>query len=87
MENMRLLSLVVVLGIIYYAYSRRITPGPNSVDTAMTEFSKTAPATASSSPSSSSTSQPAPQGNLRRPIDRTRAVLDQVKQRNGSGDF
>ena len=82
---MRLLSLVVVLGIIYYAYSRRIAPGPNSVNTAMTEYSQTVPASTAAAPSS--TAQSAPSGNLRRPIDRTRATLEQVKQRNGNGDF
>ena len=32
---------------------------------------------------------PAPAGSnaLKRPIDRTHAVLDQVKQRNGNGEF
>ena len=31
---------------------------------------------------------PPPEGNsLKRPLDRTHAALDQVKQRNGNGEF
>jgi hypothetical protein len=85
---MRFLGLVAVLAIIYYAYSKRVAPGPNSVDSAMTEFAQTAPAT---STNVSQTAAPQPSApatsTVRRPIDTTRSVLEQVKKRNGNGEF
>ena len=85
---MRLLSLVAVLAIIYYTYSKRVAPGPNSVDSAMTEFSQTAPAPTASTPQTTPPQSSAPAtSNLRRPIDTTRSVLEKVKKRNGNGEF
>ena len=85
---MRLLSLVVVVAIIYYTYSKRVAPGPNSVDSAMTEYSQTVPAPPASSPQViAPQSSPPATSNLRRPIDTTRNVLERVKKRNGDGEF
>src|SRR5215213_2444691 len=94
---MKLLGLVVALAIILCAYNRRLTPGKDSVDSAMSEFDKTVPAERPSNPTATTrptnatagaTTAPSPAtSNLRRPIDRTRAVLEQVKQRNGEGEF
>jgi hypothetical protein len=94
---MKLLGLVAALAIILCAYNRRFTPGKDSVDSAMSEFDKTVPAERSSNPqaparpasaTTAATTSPSPAtSNLRRPIDRTRAVLEQVKQRNGEGEF
>jgi hypothetical protein len=83
---MRLLSLVVVMAIIYFAYSKRITPGKDSTSAAMQDFEQTAPP--STRPATAAAPAPAASNsNLRAPIDRTRAVLEQVKKRNGNGEF
>ncbi len=85
---MRFIALLIVVAIIYLAWSRR---GPvTSVDNAMKEadaVAETAPARnpATVYPPKAKTAQPAqpaqPSSGLRRPIDRTRAVMDQVQQR------
>jgi hypothetical protein len=90
--SMRLLGIVVALGVVLYMYKQRLEPGKDSVDSAMVEFDKTAPAPsgtpAKTAAAPTSTQAPAPaSSNLRRPVDRTRAVLEQVKQRNGDGEF
>ena len=94
---MKLLGLVAALAIIVFAYNGRLTPGKDSVDNAMIEFDKTIPAERPSNPQEplrtatatapATTAASPPSSNLRRPIDRTRAVLEQVKQRNGEGEF
>ena len=92
---MKFLGLVAVVAIVYFAYGKRLAPdGNRSVNNAMSAFEKTVPAstgTAGTSTSSSApaVSAPAPQStsSIRRPIDRTRAVLEQVKARNGDGAF
>ena len=83
---MRIVGLVVVLAIIYYAYSKRLgtsTDAPKSVDSAMSEYQQTAGATAPK-PSSA---RPAGESSIKRPINTTRDVLEKVKQRNGDGEF
>ena len=76
---MRFISLFVVIAIIYVAYSRRVQDGgPKSrVTEAMAEADKVMPLQP----------QPpaaAPQSNgLRAPMDRTRKVMELVKERNG----
>ena len=89
---MKLLGLIAVLAVIYYAYHQRLAPGKDSTASAMHEFDQTAPAAGASRPQNAAPAQPAQSSapatsNLRRPIDRTRAVLEQVKQRNGDGEF
>ena len=90
---MKFLGLVAVVAIVYFAYGKRLAPdGNQSVNNAMSEFEKTVPANtppAATSSSASAPATPAPQSssNIRRPIDRTRAVLEQVKARNGDGAF
>ena len=90
---MRFLGLIAVVAIVYFAYGKRLAPdGNQSVNNAMSEFDKTVPANSGNAGTSTSTpasSVPAPQStsSVRRPIDRTRAVLEQVKARNGDGQF
>jgi hypothetical protein len=94
---MKFLSLVAVVAIVYFVYGKRLAPDNNqSVNHAMSEFDKTAPANAGSTAASGAqasgaptqtSAQPQSTSNIRRPIDRTRAVLEQVKARNGNGEF
>jgi hypothetical protein len=90
---MKFLGLIAVVAIVYFAYGKRLAPDGNpSVSNAMSEFEKTVPAnTRTAGTSSSAPAVRAPQqqstSNIRRPIDRTRAVLEQVKARNGDGEF
>jgi hypothetical protein len=84
---MRFLALIIVIAIIYLVLKHH---GPtSSVPEAMREadaVTQTTPAPTPASPTA--TAQPAqPTSGLRRPLDRTRNVLDQVKQRNGGGEF
>jgi hypothetical protein len=86
---MRYVALLIVVAIIYFAWSRR---GPvTSVDSAMKEADAVA-ATATPYPATVyPPAQPAqtgqPSSGLRRPIDRTRAVMDQVNQRAAESSF
>lgn len=82
---MRYVALLVVIAIIYVAWSRR---GPvTSVDKAMKEADAVTQTTPQRNPPTvypptAQPAQPAQQSSgLRAPIDRTRAVMDQVKQR------
>lgn len=89
---MRLLAVVAVLAIVYYLYSQRMGGKSDSVNSAMDEYAKTVPAATQPAPGKQSTASkpaaPAPQSSgIRRPIDTTRNVLEQVKKRNGDGDF
>lgn len=76
---MRIVAIVVVLAIVYYIYGRNgdKTSPQNRVAEAQTEAAQVMPA-----------AQPAqPTNSIRAPMDRTRQVLQQVKQRNGNGEF
>jgi hypothetical protein len=79
---MRFVALLVVVAIIYVAYTRR---GPvSSTAEAMKEADAVGQTTKPNPPTyyPPAAQQPAPQSSgLRAPIDRTHAVLDQVKQR------
>lgn len=84
---MRLVGLVVVLGIIYYAYSKRLGAAgdaPKSTDSAMKEYVETV---GSAAPQSSAGSAAPQESGIKRPINTTRDVLNQVKKRNGDGEF
>ena len=83
---MKYVGLLVVLVIILYVFKTRVT-APNGIEEANREFAATAPAPAASAPAAAPTQAPAPSSNLRRPIDNTRSVLRQAKQRNGDGEF
>ncbi len=78
---MRIVAIVVVLAIVYYIYGRNgdKTSLQNRVAEAQAEAAKVMPAPQAA--------QPPPTNSLRAPMDRTRQVLDQVKQRNGKGEF
>src|SRR4029453_14668652 len=87
--SMRLAGLLIVLGIIGFFWTRRAsTVGSTSkLDDELLGSPAARPGlVAPSATPSKSQPQPASSG-LRRPIDRTRSVLEQVKQRNGNGEF
>ena len=76
-EGMRIVGIIVVLAIVYLVYGRngdKQTPQSRIAD-AQHEAAAVQPQTAQA---------PAPQSvsSVRAPIDRTRQVLDLVKQRN-----
>jgi len=83
---MRIVAIVVVLAIVYYIYGRNgdKTSLQNRVAEAQDEAAKVMPAPQATQPQAA---QPPPTNSLRAPMDRTRQVLDQVKQRNGKGEF
>ena len=83
---MRIVGIVVVLAIVYYIYGRNgdKTSLQNRVAEAQAEAAQVMPAPQSAQPPAA---QPPPTNSLRAPMDRTRQVLDQVKQRNGKGEF
>ena len=83
---MRIVAIVVVLAIVYYIYGRNgdKTSLQNRVADAQAEAAQVMPAPQSAQPPAA---QPPPTNSLRAPMDRTRQVLDQVKQRNGKGEF
>ncbi len=79
---MRFAALIIVVAIIYVV-SVRWNPA-NSVDEAMKEADAvTQPASAETTTQNGHRSSP----SLREPMDRTRAVLKKVRQRNGDGEF
>jgi hypothetical protein len=82
---MRLAGLLLVVGIIGFFWCRRAsTVGSNSkIDEELLATPSARPAQVSPG---TTPAQPVSSG-LRRPIDRTRNVLDQVKKRNGDGEF
>jgi len=83
---MRIVAIVVVLAIVYYIYGRNgdKTSLQNRVAEAQVEAAQVMPAPQATQPPAA---QPPPTNSLRAPMDRTRQVLDQVKQRNGKGEF
>jgi hypothetical protein len=84
---MRFVALLVVVAIIYVAWSRR-SPVASTAE-AMKEADAVAGPTPAMKTYYPPTAAPAPatSSGLRAPIDRTRAVLDQAKQRNSKGEF
>ena len=87
---MRFVALLIVVAIIYLVLTHHKGPS-GSVSDAMKEANAvTQPAAASTTATPAASAQPAQQSqttSLRAPIDRTRQVLGQVKQRNGGGEF
>ncbi len=76
---MKYVLLLVGIGAIYYFFARS-TPVKPVVQTVTAQ--EVAPLVAGPRATA------APSGSaLKRPLDRTHAVLDQVKQRNGNGEF
>jgi hypothetical protein len=80
--TMRFAALIIVVAIIYIV-SARFNPA-NSVAEAMKEADAVTPQV-----SAQTTIQKGPRSSpsLRTPLDRTRAVLEKVKHRNGDGEF
>ena len=76
---MKYVSLLLGLALIYYIIAR------NSPVAEVTK-EMAAPEVAPLTSGPRETNAPAHTA-LKQPIDRTRAVLDQVKQRNGNGEF
>lgn len=84
--GMRLVGLLVVVAIIGFFWSRRGRNGSASEIDEILATPAPAGAAVSNASASNSQAQPASSG-LRRPIDRTRSVLEKVKGRNGNGEF
>jgi hypothetical protein len=81
---MRLIGLLLVVGIIGFFWSRRNASVNSTTDV---DEAMATPVAQPALVSSVSTPAPTESSGLRRPIDRTRNVLDQVKSRNGAGEF
>jgi hypothetical protein len=77
---MRYLALLAVVAVIYFVLARRSPV--TEVKEAMAQTAEVQPLT-----QGSRDVVPAASNSLKRPIDRTHAVLDQVKTRNGGGEF
>jgi hypothetical protein len=78
--GMRFIAVLAVLAVIYLLLTRRSPVESAKEAAAQTEA--IAPTPRPAAPAAA----PAPTA-LRRPVARTRDVLDQVKQRNGAGEF
>ncbi|HEX8311393.1 MAG TPA: hypothetical protein VF614_08760 [Chthoniobacteraceae bacterium] len=76
---MKYLFLLATLVVGYYLLSR------DTPVTAVTETLAETKAAPNISATASGTTSPS--NALKRPLDRTNATLDQVKQRNGAGEF
>ena len=76
---MKYVFLLAAVAVIYFVLIRNAPVAP--VVEAVTQ-NEVVPLTTGARPA------PPPASNfLKRPLDRTHAVLDQVKQRNGKGEF
>jgi hypothetical protein len=86
---MRVVAILIVVAIVYLVLARR-SPVSTAVE-AMKESEavslSSGPRPAAAPPTAPAPTAPAASSGLRAPIDRTHAVLDQVKQRNGAGEF
>ena len=83
---MRIVSLLVVVAIIYVVMARRGAGPMSSTQQAMKEADAVM-ATPAGGTAQAPAAPPAANSGMRAPIDRTRSVLEQVKKRNGAGDF
>jgi hypothetical protein len=81
---MRLVGLLLVVGIIGFFWSKRGAHVGSSSD--LNEVMATPVPQQAVVPPNAPAAQKESTG-LRRPIDRTRNVLEQVKSRNGAGEF
>jgi hypothetical protein len=75
--GMRIVSIIVVLGIVYLVYGR--SGEKQSPQSRVAEAQHEAAAVQPAAPQAPAAQ---PTGSLRAPIDRTRQVLDIVKKRN-----
>ena len=78
--SMKYLFLLATVAIVYFVLARN-TP-VNSVKEAMTQSEAAPLITGPRDPA-----PPAATSSLKAPLDRTHAVLEQVKARNGAGEF
>ena len=84
-EAMKFIALLIAMAIVCMLVVKRAQP--SQVAEAMREADAVVQPV-SSAPATPQPSAPAQNSTgLRRPIDRTRSVLNQVKQRNGSNEF
>ncbi len=86
---MKYVSLLIGVALIYYIFVRSAPVAPVVKEVTASESAPltTGPReTAAAATPSSAAGQAAHQA-LKQPLDRTRAVLEQVKQRNGKGEF
>lgn len=77
---MKYLFLLAAVAVVYFVLARHT---PVSAVTETVTAAEVAPLTAGPR----EPAPPAATHALKAPLDRTHAVLDQVKQRNGAGDF
>jgi hypothetical protein len=86
---MRLAGLLLVVGIIGFLWTRRASPVGSSskLDDELFGTPTARPGLVAPGATPSKSQPQAASSGLRRPIDRTRSVLEQVKQRNGDGEF
>ena len=83
---MRIVSLlIVVLGVyLYFTHHSPVAPVIDEITAKEVAPLTTGPRAGTTTPAPG---QPPLQSNLGRPISRTHDVLDQVKKRNGTGEF
>lgn len=88
--GMRYVAILAVVAIVYFVLVRRSPVAEVKEAVAQTEVQPLTqgpkPAAAPAAGQTAAAPAPASSG-IRRPIDRTHAVLNQVKGRNGGGDF
>ena len=83
---MKYVFLLATVAVIYFFWARQVPVTPVVAEITQQEAAplttgpRGGPATATATPAERTNS-------LKRPIDRTREVLNQVKQRNGAGEF
>jgi hypothetical protein len=77
---MKYVFLLAAVAVVYYFLSRSAPIAPVVKTVTAQEVAPLTTGPRNPPPAASSTA-------LKRPLDRTHAVLDQVKQRNGNGEF
>jgi hypothetical protein len=88
MAGMRMVGILAVVAVIGFAYSRRgkVDAGRAELDEIMGSTPTPVPAAIVSGAITPAPSAESSSG-LRRPIDTTKRALEQVKGRNGNGEF
>jgi hypothetical protein len=86
---MKYVSLLLGVALIYYVFVRNSHVDPVVKEVTASEVAPltTGPRETKAAATPQSAAGQAAHDALKKPLDRTRAVLDQVKQRNGNGEF
>jgi len=83
---MKYIFLLATVAVIYFFWARQAPVAPVVAEITQQEAGPLT--TGPRNPPAAATPAPAERTNsLKRPIDRTREVLNQVKQRNAAGEF